>query len=128
MQFFIHYFSYLGLPFFIAYFFFRSEWKKAYLIMLATMLVDLDHLLADPIFQENRCSVGFHYLHSVYAIVVYVVLLFFKKPYRIVGIGLVLHMITDFVDCLIMFEKCQSCYESSPAGPALRFVGKLLGW
>ncbi|MFT4679769.1 MAG: hypothetical protein ACI9RU_002866 [Litorivivens sp.] len=128
MQFFIHYFSHLGLPFFIAYFFFRSEWKKAYLIMLATMLVDLDHLLANPIFQENRCSVGFHYFHSIYAIVVYIGMLFLKKPYRIVGIGLVLHMITDFVDCLIMFEKCQLCYENAPAWWALDSVGKLLGW
>jgi hypothetical protein len=81
---------------------FRKEWKKAYLIMLATMLVDLDHLLADPIFQPDRCSIGFHPLHSYYAIGVYVLLLFFKKPYNIIGLGLVMHMATDFLDCQLM--------------------------
>ncbi len=127
MQFFIHYFSHLGLPLFIALIFFKSEWKKAYFILLATMLVDLDHLLADPIFQENRCSVGFHYLHTPYAMVVYVLMLFLKKPYRIAGIGLVLHMITDFTDCMIMYAGCPPCYEGAPAWPALSMVGRILG-
>ena len=35
------------------------------------MLVDLDHLLADPIYDPERCSIGFHPLHSIPAIVVY---------------------------------------------------------
>jgi hypothetical protein len=61
------------------------------------MLVDLDHLLATPIFDSHRNSIGFHYLHSYPAIGFYVVLLFFKKT-RIVGIGLLLHMFTDFQD------------------------------
>lgn len=67
--------------------------------MLATLLVDLDHLLANPVFDPNRCSIGFHPLHSYYAIVVYVGLLFFPKT-RIVAIGLLLHMATDCLDCL----------------------------
>lgn len=67
--------------------------------MLATLLVDLDHLLANPVFDPNRCSIGFHPLHSYYAIVVYVGLLFFPKT-RIVAIGLLLHMATDYLDCL----------------------------
>jgi hypothetical protein len=71
------------------------------LILLATMLVDLDHLLADPIFDPNRCSINFHPLHTYYAMVVYVALLFFKKPYSIIGLGLVLHMLTDGLDCYL---------------------------
>ena len=67
--------------------------------MLATMLVDLDHLLADPIYDPNRCSIGFHPLHSVVAIAGYVVLLAFKKPWRWLGIGLLMHMATDLLDC-----------------------------
>ena len=31
--------------------------------MLATMVVDLDHLLADPILDPQRCGIGFHPLH-----------------------------------------------------------------
>jgi hypothetical protein len=64
------------------------------------MLVDLDHLLADPIFQADRCSINFHPLHTYYAMVVYVVLLFFRKPFNIIGIGLLMHMITDYLDCI----------------------------
>lgn len=63
------------------------------------MLVDLDHLFATPIFDANRCSVGFHILHSYAAIFIYCIMLFIPKV-RIVAIGLLLHMITDYIDCL----------------------------
>lgn len=66
------------------------------------MLVDLDHLVANPIFQANRCSINFHPLHTYYAIMVYVILLFFRKPFNIIGIGLLFHMLTDFIDCMMM--------------------------
>jgi len=102
IQFIIHYFLHLIFPIFIARIFFKEEWKKVYLILLSTMLVDLDHLFATPIFDAERCSIGFHYLHSYFAIASYFFLLFFKKPIRIIGIGLLLHMLTDFVDCLMM--------------------------
>lgn len=66
--------------------------------MLATMLVDVDHLWANPIFDPGRCSINFHPLHSYWAMAVYFVLLFFKKT-RIVAVGLLFHMLTDFIDC-----------------------------
>lgn len=65
------------------------------------MLVDVDHLLADPIYSPNRCSISFHILHTYYAMGVYVILLYFKK-FRIVAVGLLFHMFTDFIDCLFM--------------------------
>ena len=102
MQTFIHYFLHFGFPFILAYIFFKKEWKKVSLILLATMLVDLDHLLATPIFAPNRCSINFHPLHTYYAMIIYVLLLFFKKPFNIIGIGLLLHMLTDYIDCLFM--------------------------
>ena len=102
MQSFIHYFLHFGFPLAIALVFFKKEWKKAYLILLATMLVDLDHLFAYPIFDPNRCSINFHFLHTYYAMAVYVLLLFFEKPFRIIGIGLLFHMLTDYIDCLMM--------------------------
>ncbi len=94
----VHYTLHLIVPGFIAWYGYRDRWKKAYVIMLATMLVDLDHLLADPIFDPNRCGIGFHPLHSYYAIAGYFVLLISPRT-RIAGIGLVLHMFTDFQDC-----------------------------
>ena len=100
-QFFIHYSLHFVFPLLIAFVFFRKDWKKVYLIMLSTMMVDLDHLLANPIYQEDRCSVNFHPLHTYYAIAVYIIMIFFRKPLNIIGIGLLLHMLTDFIDCII---------------------------
>jgi len=94
----LHYGLHFLFPALIAWLFFRNEWKKAYLIMFATMLVDLDHLLANPIFDPNRCSIGFHPLHSYYAIGIYCIMLASPKS-RIIAIGLLLHMLTDYLDC-----------------------------
>lgn len=102
MQALIHYFLHFGFPFFIAFVFFNKNWKTVYLILLATMLVDLDHLLADPIFLANRCSINYHPLHTYYAMIVYVGLLFFRRPFNIIGIGLLFHMLTDAIDCALM--------------------------
>ena len=97
----VHYSLHLAVPGLIAWVFFRQNWKMAWVIMLATMLVDLDHLLATPIFDSDRCSIGFHPLHSYLAIGLYPILLFFKKT-RIVGVGLLFHMLTDALDCCLM--------------------------
>lgn len=94
----IHYGLHFLFPGLLAWFFFKSEWKKAWLIMILTMLVDLDHLLATPIFDPNRCSIGFHVLHSYVAIAVYFLLLFVPKM-RIIAVGLLFHMLTDWQDC-----------------------------
>jgi hypothetical protein len=96
----IHYGLHLLLPFAIAKIFYKQQWYKAYLLLLATMLVDLDHLFANPIFDPNRCSIGFHPLHSYVAIGCYILLLFVQHTItRIIAIGLVLHMCTDWQDC-----------------------------
>ena len=68
--------------------------------MIATMAVDLDHLLANPIYDPNRCSIGFHPLHSYIAIGIYAGLLIFPRL-RIMAIGLLIHMALDYVDCFI---------------------------
>ena len=97
----IHYSLHFILPLIITFIFFRKDWKKVYLIMILTMMVDLDHLLANPIYQADRCSINFHPLHTNYAITVYLLMTFFRKPFNIIGIGLLLHMLTDLIDCLI---------------------------
>ncbi len=97
-----HYVLHLLLPGLISWLFFKQDWIKAWIIMLATMLVDLDHLMAYPdIFMADRCSIGFHPLHSYFAIGVYGIMLFIPKL-RIVAIGLLIHMLVDFQDCLWM--------------------------
>lgn len=99
---FVHYFLHFVFPIFFAFIFYKKEWKKVYLLLLSTMLVDLDHLLATPIFDPNRCSIGFHPLHSYYAIIIYLLGLFFLKGnYEIIAIGLLFHMFTDWQDCYL---------------------------
>ena len=99
-KFVIHYGLHFLFPGIIAYVFFRDNWKKVWLIFLATMLVDLDHLLATPIFDANRCSINFHPFHTYYALGFYCIGTFFK-PTRIIAIGLIFHLVTDWIDCLI---------------------------
>jgi len=97
----IHYGIHFLVPLIVVLIFFKTNWKIAYLIMIATMLIDLDHLLAYPIFDANRCSINFHPLHSYIAIGLYVLLLLPKKT-RLLGLGLVIHIIADAVDCILM--------------------------
>jgi hypothetical protein len=112
MQVIVHYSLHLIFPFIIAYVFFKKDWRKVYLIFLLTMLIDLDHLLATPVFDPTRCSIGFHPLHSFYAIMIYFVLLLIPKT-RIISIGLLFHIFTDTIDCLWSFSKCHQCYMNS---------------
>jgi hypothetical protein len=95
-----HYSLHFIAPAFIAYLFFRSNWKVIYVIFLLSMFVDLDHLLATPIFDKNRCSINFHPLHSYIAMGFYIVGLLFKKT-RVLCIALLFHMLTDTIDCYL---------------------------
>ncbi len=103
LQFVIHYSLHFLFPGLLAYLLFRDNWKRAWLIMIATMIVDLDHLLAEPIFDPGRCSIEYHVLHSYWAIACYFVLLIFPKM-RIVALGLLFHMLTDTIDCWMMLK------------------------
>jgi hypothetical protein len=85
----------------VALLFFQPHWKMAWLIMLSAMLVDLDHLLADPIYDPNRCSIGFHPLHTYPAIAAYGVLLV-PRVTRLPALGLVIHMALDALACASM--------------------------
>ena len=80
---------------------FSDRWKYAFAMMLLAVLVDLDHLLADPIYDPNRCGIEFHPLHSYLAIAVYVGLAAIPKT-RLIGLGLVIHMALDWLDCMWM--------------------------
>ncbi len=98
----IHYSFHLLVPFLIARSLWKDNWKKAGLIMLATMLIDLDHLLADPIYDPNRCSIGFHPLHTWWAASFYLALSTFPSwKWRTVSVGCLWHLCTDYIDWLL---------------------------
>lgn len=88
-------------PALLAGLFFRKNWQLAYFLMVVTMLVDIDHLLATPIYDPSRCSIGFHPLHQLWLIGFYAVLCFMPKmlKIRLLGIGLSVHMLLDAIDC-----------------------------
>jgi len=105
------------VPVLVALAFYRSRWRTATVIMIATMIVDIDHVLADPIYDPNRCSIGFHPLHTLPAIVIYATLFGLalvvgqetvRKDVRLcarilhlIGLGLLIHMALDGIDCVL---------------------------
>jgi len=97
----IHYGIHFLVPILIAVWFFKDQRVKVALILLAGIVIDIDHLWATPLFDPDRCSVGFHVLHSYWAIAIYCILPFFKMT-RIIGLALILHIIADTLDCLLM--------------------------
>lgn len=95
-----HMLLHIAGPFIIAALFFRKNFLRAGLLILAGILIDVDHLLANPILDPNRCSVGFHLLHSYWLLPLYVILALVPKT-RLVGIGLVFHIVIDWLECVI---------------------------
>lgn len=97
----VHYGIHFIGPLIMALLFFRANFWKAYGLMLLGICIDLDHLLATPMFDANRCSINFHPLHSYYAMAIYLMLCI-PKATRIIGLGLVIHILADSTDCLLM--------------------------
>lgn len=105
------------MPLLVALAFYRSPWRSAFLIMVATLLVDVDHLLATPIYDPNRCSIGFHPLHTSLPIFFYAALFLLPLIARkdrvstrlqsaarvshLLGAGLLIHMALDWIDCVV---------------------------
>ena len=97
----LHLLLHVAVPAAVAWAFFQPHWRRTWLVMLSAMLIDLDHLLADPIYAPDRCSIGFHPLHTAPAIVLYLLLLLPRRT-RVLAIGLVIHILLDALDCAWM--------------------------
>ena len=94
----IHIVLHFLVPLVVALIVSGKKWQKPFILMSITMLVDLDHLLATPIYDASRCSIGFHPMHTLFPILVYLILCLVPKT-RWIGIGLLIHMILDSIDC-----------------------------
>ena len=66
--------------------------------MMTGMLIDIDHVLANPVYDPDRCSIGFHPLHELWFIALYVALCIPSKT-RLIGLGLLIHISLDTIDC-----------------------------
>ena len=82
---------------------FSNNGWHAFGVMMLTMIVDADHLLAEPIYQAGRCSINFHPLHTPIPILIYVLLCWPPKT-RIIGLGLTIHMLLDGLDCWMIIS------------------------
>ena len=97
----LHLLLHVLVPVAAARLFWPAQWKRAALWMLAGWAIDVDHLLADPVYAPGRCSIGFHPLHTWPAIAVYGALTLPRRT-RWFGIGLLIHIALDGIDCLLM--------------------------
>lgn len=97
----VHLLLHAAVPALVAWLFFRDRFGKAWLLMLLGWVIDLDHLLADPIYAPNRCSIGFHPLHTAPAIIAYGALTLPRRT-RLFAIGLLIHVALDALDCVLM--------------------------
>lgn len=80
---------------------YKERWFKVWGLMMLTMIIDLDHLLANPVYDPYRCGIGFHPLHSYIAIGVYLLMAAVSKL-RVIAIGLLIHIGLDIIDCAWM--------------------------
>lgn len=94
----LHMFLHVAVPVAVAWVFYRSQFKRASLLLLSGMLIDADHLLADPILDPDRCSIGYHLLHQYWTIGPYLLLALIPRT-RLIGLGLIIHLILDWTDC-----------------------------
>ncbi|WP_293577404.1 DUF6122 family protein [Phaeobacter sp.] len=99
----IHYGFHFVAPFVIARLLFgRARWLVAAGLMIMANVIDADHLLATPIFDPNRCSIGFHPLHSELAAVAYAAALLVPDwKVRALALGALWHLATDGLDCVM---------------------------
>ena len=86
------------VPGVVALLFYRPHWRRAWLILAAALLLDLDLVLATPMFDPNRCSINFHPLHTYWAMGGYVLMLF-PRVTRVWAVGFLLHMVLDYTEC-----------------------------
>ena len=95
----LHLFLHVAVPALVAWLFYRPQWQRPAFVMVAGFALDLDHLLATPMFDPNRCSINFHPLHTYWAIALYVLLLWPVRT-RVWAVGFLVHMVLDYLECL----------------------------
>ncbi|PKV75098.1 DUF6122 family protein [Pontibacter ramchanderi] len=98
LSFAIHIILHMSVPVLVAALFYREQLRFASLMMLAGWLIDFDHLLVTPIIDQDRCSVGFHLLHRYWLLPFYLTLALIPKT-RLIGLGLLIHIVLDWTDC-----------------------------
>lgn len=97
----IHYGIHFAVPLIIAGTIYRKRFLYVAIVLTGGILIDIDHLWATPLFDPNRCSVGYHTFHQWPFIALYLLLAVWPKT-RIFGFALLIHIAADATDCLLM--------------------------
>lgn len=97
----LHLLLHAAVPALVAWLFYRERFPRAWALLMVGWLIDIDHLLADPIYAPGRCSIGFHPLHTLPAIAAFGALTVPRRT-RLIGIGLLIHIALDAIDCVWM--------------------------
>lgn len=97
----LHLLLHAAVPALLAWLFWRERFGRAWALLMLGWIIDVDHLLSDPVYAPGRCSIGFHPLHTLPAIAVYAGLTAPRRT-RLLGIGLLVHIALDAIDCLWM--------------------------
>lgn len=97
----VHYGIHFGLPAAAAFLFYPSRSLFAMLVLWAGIVLDVDHLWANPVFDPDRCSIGFHFFHTTPAIFIYLLLLVPART-RLIGLAFSIHILADLADCFLM--------------------------
>jgi hypothetical protein len=92
------------LPMGVVWLLYPGVWLRAWALTMTAWVIDMDHLLANPRFDADRCSIGRHPLHRIPAIVAYAALCV-PKATRVLGIGLIAHIACDLIDCGMMRRR-----------------------
>ncbi len=100
----IHIILHFMVPLLFALLFYRQNWQKAWMLLMLSLLIDLDHLLANPVYAPDRCSIGYHPLHGGFAALLFLLIALIPVS-RKVGFGLIIHLLLDGLDCYWMLEK-----------------------
>ncbi|MGB0649911.1 MAG: DUF6122 family protein [Rhodothermales bacterium] len=115
----IHILLHVAVPLGLAVTLYRKRWRHAFVVLIATMVIDIDHLLANPIYDPDRCSIGFHPGHTMPVILLYGAVFVWSvwklagrsategdKASRsvnllhLISLGLLIHMMLDGLDCI----------------------------
>ena len=100
----LHLVLHLLVPALVTLIFYRRYGWAAFIRLMAGMVIDVDHIRANPFYDSERCSINYHFLHTPIPIVIYCAL-FFVPRLPILSIGLIIHIILDYLNCLGFPDK-----------------------
>jgi len=67
-------------------------------VLLSAQLIDLDHLFSKPIYNPKRNGFKTHFLHKKWKVICIVSIMFlFYRPLLFLWIGLLSHILLDFI-------------------------------